>query len=185
MNEEIFAGPVAELRAVLEAREARVERRQDVLSRWGMPIVTVTPIMPGPIKDCAASRRVQQSAIDALENLFRARRWLARKLCAEAGPTGPEALFAVEAPSNKLKRALIGLETNEPWGRLWDLDVTDPQLGALSRQILGLPVRRCIVCDEPAHACARSRAHALDELLHAIQLILNEAPGLSSRDASP
>ena len=104
---------------------------------------------------------------------------------AEAGPTGPEALFAVEAPSDELKRALIVLETAEPLGRLWDLDVIDPRLGALSRRSLGLPVRRCIVCDEAAHACARSRAHSLAELLRAIEVILNEAPGLSSRDASP
>ena len=84
-------------------------------------------------------------------------------------------MFAVEAASDELKRALVNLETADPLGRLWDLDVTDPQRGALSRRGLGLPVRRCIVCDEPAHACARSRAHSLAELLRAIEVILNAA----------
>ena len=175
MDEELFAGPVAELEAVLAAREARVARRLDALSRLGLPIVTVTPVMPGPIKDCPASRRLQQSALDAVENLFRARQWSGTRLWAESAPTGLEALFAVEASSDEIKRALINLETAEPLGRLWDLDVIDPRLGALSRRSLGLPVRRCILCDEAAHACARSRAHSLAELFRAIEVILNTA----------
>ncbi len=183
MDEELFAGPVAELEAVLAAREARVARRQDALSRSGLPIVTVTPVMPGPIKDCPASRRLQQSALDARENLFRARRWSATRLWAETAPTGPEALFAVEAPSDELKRTLINLETAEPLGRLWDLDVIDPRLGVLSRRSLGLPVRRCILCDEAAHACARSRAHSVAELLRAIEVILNTAQSSSATRA--
>ncbi len=134
MDEELFAGPVAELEAVLAAREARVARRQDALSRLGLPIVTVTPVMPGPITDCPASRGVQQAALDALENLFRARQWSASRLSAETARTGPEAMFSVEAPSDELKRALVGLETAEPLGRLWDLDVTDPRRGPLSRR---------------------------------------------------
>lgn len=175
MDESLFSGPVAELEAVLAARDARVARRQDALSGLGRPVVTVTPVMPGPVKDCAASRRVQQAALDALQQLFRDREWPARLISTEAGPTGPEALYAVEAAPEALKRALVDLETAAPLGRLWDLDVTDPQLGALSRRGLGLPVRRCMICDEPAHGCARSRAHSLPELLGAIETILNAA----------
>ena len=84
-------------------------------------------------------------------------------------------MIAVEAPPGELKRALVDLEAAEVLGRLWDLDVTDPILGALSRQDFGLPVRRCLVCDEPAHACARSRAHSLSELLEVIEVILKTA----------
>ncbi len=173
MNQALFSGPVAELAAVLAAREARVARRREVLSRLGRPTVGVSPVMPGPVKDCAASRRMHGAALDALERLFRDREWPATLVWTDTGATGPEALYAVEADAGDLKRALIDLETTHPMGRLWDLDVTDPRLGALSRRALGLPVRRCIVCDQPAHACARSRAHPLPELLGAIARILN------------
>ena len=175
MDEALFAGPVADLEAVLAAREARAARRQDALSRLGLPVVTVTPVTPGPVKDCPASRRLQQSALDALERLFDARRWPAQTLWSETAATGPEAALAVDAPSGALKRALVDLETTDPLGRLWDLDVADPSCGALSRRSLGLPVRRCILCDQPAHACARSRAHPLDDLRSAIEAILNGA----------
>jgi holo-ACP synthase len=176
MHEALFAGPEVGLDAVLCAREARVERRREAVSRLGAPVVTVSPVMPGPVKDCPASRRLQQAALDALENLFRERRWPAIPVWAEMAPTGPEALIGVEADPFELKRALVGLETSHSLGRLWDLDVTDPGYGALSRRRLGLPVRRCFVCDEPAHVCARSRAHPLDELLGAIKGIFNAAP---------
>ena len=136
-------------------------------------MVTVTPVMPGPVKDCAASRRLHEGALDALAHVFRDREWPATLVWADVGPTGPAALYAVEADPDELKRALIDLETTHPMGRLWDLDVTDPRLGALSRRSLSLPVRRCLLCDEPAHACARSRAHPLAELLGAIERILN------------
>lgn len=175
MDEALFSGPAAELEAVLGARDARVARRQDVLSRFGRPTITVTPVMPGPVKDCVASRRLQEAAIEAIERYLLDRKRPATLLYAEVGRAGPEALYAVEADSEQLKRAMIDLETAHPMGRLWDLDVTDPQIGALSRRSLGLPVRQCIVCDEPAHACARSRAHPLPELLGAIERILNES----------
>lgn len=176
VDEALFSGPVAELEAVLAAREARVARRQDALSRLAPPMVSITPVMPGPVKDCAASRRLQRAALDALERLCQCRDWSFELLWSQVGAAGPEALYAVDAPVDELKRALVDLETVDPLGRLWDLDVTDPKLGALSRRGLGLPVRRCIVCDQPAHACARSRAHSLPELLGAIEDILHAAP---------
>lgn len=173
MDEALFAGTEAGLDAVLAAREARVARRQDALSRLGLPVVTVTPVMPGPVKDCLASRHLQQAALGALADLFRERQWPANQVRAEMATTGPEALIGVAADPFELKRALVELETSHPLGRLWDLDVTDPRHGDLSRRGLGLPVRRCFICDEPAHVCARSRAHPLDAVLGAIKDTLN------------
>ena len=125
---------------------------------------------------------LHEAAIDALEGVFCERNWPATRVWQEAGPTGPAALYAVEADPNELKRALIDLETRHTMGRLWDLDVTDPEVGALSRRSLGLPVRRCLLCGEAAHACARSRAHPLAELLGAVERILN---GSSSSRSAP
>jgi holo-ACP synthase len=169
LREALFSGVEPELEAVLAAREARVARRQAALSRSGLPAVSISPVMPGPVKDCPASRHLQEAALDALDKLFQERRWLASRVWAVTGPTGPNALIVVDAPAVELKRALIELEATHPLGRLWDLDVTDPRSGGLSRRGLGLPVRRCLICDEPAHVCSRSRAHSLDALLGAIE----------------
>ncbi|MFD2181853.1 citrate lyase holo-[acyl-carrier protein] synthase [Rhodoplanes azumiensis] len=164
------AGPAVTIEAMLAARERRVARRRDAFAvRPDRPLVTLSVVMPGPVKDCAVSRTAAAAARDALDRLFAARGFAATRLATEIGPTGPEDLIAVEADPRALKRALVELEELHPLGRLWDLDVAAPGDRAVSRRDLGLPPRRCLVCDAPAHACARSRAHPLDALLTAME----------------
>ncbi|MDC7785064.1 citrate lyase holo-[acyl-carrier protein] synthase [Rhodoplanes sp. TEM] len=164
------AGPAVTIEAMLAARERRVARRRDAFARRPeVPLVTVSVVMPGPVKDCALSRDAAAAARTALDRLFAAHGWPATTLVEAAGPTGPEALVAVAAEPRALKRALVMLEETDPLGRLWDLDVAAPGDRAISRRDLGLAPRRCLVCDAPAHACARSRAHPLDALLTAME----------------
>ncbi|MBK5957025.1 citrate lyase holo-[acyl-carrier protein] synthase [Rhodoplanes elegans] len=163
------AGPAVTIEAMLAARERRVARRRDAFALPDRALVTLSVVMPGPVKDCELSRTTATAARDALDRLFAARGFSATTLAAESGPTGPEALIAVAADPRALKRALVELEELHPLGRLWDLDVAAPGDRAVSRRDLGLPPRRCLVCDAPAHACARSRAHPLDALLTAME----------------
>ena len=81
--------------------------------------------------------------------------------------TGPEWMAAVVASAPDLKLKLCELEDQEPLGRLWDLDVIVAD-GPLSRSVFGIPPRKCLICDEEAHTCARSRAHSMAELEDAI-----------------
>ncbi|MDR3515385.1 MAG: citrate lyase holo-[acyl-carrier protein] synthase [Azospirillaceae bacterium] len=159
------AGPVVVLEQLLQAREDRVIRRNAVLAWHRGPVVAVSVVMPGPVKDCLLARRVQAAALDALVAACADRGWPAHAVYAETPPSGPEALFAVTAAAEAVKRAMIELEDQHPLGRLWDLDVIAPDRHALSRRALGFAPRRCLVCQEPAHACARSQAHGLDGLL--------------------
>jgi holo-ACP synthase len=110
-----------------------------------------------------------EAALGALELLLDGRGWpvLSRDLRLDL--TGPEALLVVDAKALELKGATVTLEDGHPLGRLWDMDVIDPDRGSISRRALKLPPRRCLLCGEAAHACARSRAHPLPELLGAIR----------------
>lgn len=165
-----WAGPAVTIEAVLAARDRRVERRREAFARRpDAPIVTISVVMPGPVKDCDLSRRTAAAARDALDRLFAERGWPAATVAVETGPTGPEAMLAVEAEPGPLKQALVSLEETHPLGRLWDLDVAASADRAVSRRDLGLPPRRCLVCDAPAHACARSRAHPHATLLAAME----------------
>ena len=70
------------------------------------------------------------------------------------------------------------MEEGSDLGRLFDLDVlipdeTFPQ--SISRSRLGAAPRRCLLCEEDAKACARSRAHTMDQLLEKINEILSNA----------
>ena len=156
------------LEQVLDSRDRRAERQAAALGRFGLPLVSVTIVMPGAVKDSPLSRSLLTEARSALDHLFADSGWAVRLSQSLFEPTGPEALYAVEAEAQTLKRAMVALEDQHPLGRLWDLDVHCPRAGSLSRRSLGLRPRPCLVCDDDAHACARSQRHPLPYLLKAI-----------------
>ncbi len=54
-----------------------------------------------------------------------------------------------------------------------DIDVICPQNGLVGRQSLGESQRRCLLCDEPAHACARSRRHDTDLVVARVEQMID------------
>jgi holo-ACP synthase len=161
------------LEEVLLNREQRVLRQRKAIATFGRPLVSITLVNPGPVKDTAAMRQLMGHALHALDRLMKQREWplFDRDVLFDA--TGPEALLVIDADARALKQATVRIEEEHPLGRLWDLDVLAPLQGAISRKDLGLPPRRCLLCAEEAHACARSRAHSLPELQNAIEEILH------------
>ncbi|MCK1341569.1 holo-ACP synthase [Bradyrhizobium sp. GM0.4] len=167
-------GAEVSLDQMLAAREQRAARQASALACFNKPIVSMTVVMPGPVKDGWLSRRVLSEALKQLEAMSDKRSW--RVLSREVlwRETGPEALYVIDAEARMLKSATVALEENQPIGRLWDLDVLTPGRGLLSRQELGFRPRRCLVCGQPAHACGRSRLHPLEELLSTIARIVHD-----------
>ncbi|MBK1687969.1 citrate lyase holo-[acyl-carrier protein] synthase [Rubrivivax gelatinosus] len=160
------------LEQMLAAREERVRSQQAALAAHGLPLLSLTLVAPGPVKDSAALREVFCVALARLEALCRERGWRVAACRAWRQVTGCEALLAIDADAVQLKRAAVALEDTHALGRLWDLDVLGLDGRSLSRTALGLAPRRCLVCDEAAHACARSRAHPLEQLQAAIARLL-------------
>ena len=77
------------------------------------------------------------------------------------------------------KRQAVTLEDRHPLGRLFDLDVCsqagpDGLLVPLSREDLGLPPRRCLLCGEPARYCMRAHTHTQEELMAQIERMVQE-----------
>jgi holo-ACP synthase len=159
--------PVA-LAAMLERREARVARQRTLADRHGLPVVTLTLVFPGPVKNCADARSVFAAALEAIRRMLDGAGHAIEAAEESLLATGPEGMFVVDADPLELKRALVGLEERHPLGRLWDLDVVTREGYGVGRAQLGLPPRRCLVCAEPAHACARARRHPLAELQRVI-----------------
>ncbi|SFB78196.1 citrate lyase holo-[acyl-carrier protein] synthase [Tropicimonas isoalkanivorans] len=167
-NEDPFAGPPVSLTDMLRARERRVALRQSTQDWLGVPAVTVTVVMPGAVKDCPMSRLLASEACRAVSDVFHRMHWHADTVLSETYATGPETLFAVSTLAKPLKLTMIDLEETHPLGRLWDIDVHDGTGTAVSRSVVGRAPRQCLLCEQPAHACARSRAHALAELREAM-----------------
>ena len=59
-----------------------------------------------------------------------------------------------------------------PLGRLMDIDVLSAPGQHVSRTTLGQAPRKCLVCGGMAAACTRSRAHPVEQLIAAIDDLL-------------
>jgi holo-ACP synthase len=163
------SGVPVSLDAMLERRDARVAGQRSLLARFGRPVVSLTLVNPGPVKDTAQARYVFDRGQAAIGAALAAAGHAVLASEHAFFATGPEALQAVDADPLALKRTLVALEEQHPLGRLWDADVIGPGGKAVSRQQLGLPARRCLICEQPAHACARSGTHPLADLRRAIK----------------
>lgn len=84
-------------------------------------------------------------------------------------PTGPEAILLSSEDKETVKKQMISIEENFALGRLYDLDV----LG-ISRNDLDVNPRKCLICEDEAHNCSRSKRHSLKDVLSRIdQMIEN------------
>lgn len=167
-------GPQVGLEAMLAAREARVARQAAARAQHGLPLLSLTLVSPGPVKDGTQVRQAFAVALARLDELCLRAGWAVRSRECVFAATGPEALYVVDGPAVAIKRAAVALEDSHPLGRLWDMDVLHPDGSIFSRRLLGEPARRCLVCGGAAHACARSRAHPLEELLGVIDRMIEE-----------
>lgn len=152
----------ASLLDILDARERRVAKQKELLAQFQKPLLCFTMNIPGPVKldrDVSigfyVGCRLLQNALAGQSILHREAHW---------ENTGCVAYYVVDLPAAQLKGIAIDIEQTEMIGRLFDMDVLDVDGQKLSREALGQPRRRCLLCDNDAVICARSRAHALEEL---------------------
>lgn len=178
MSLEVFNGPAVTLPEMLEARDRRASEQHRLLAgaSEGSSLLSATLAIPGPVKTSPVLFRVFCELMDAAEVALGGTRVLARTDL--GGPTGAERLMLVELDGAALKRAMVGVEESHPLGRLIDLDVVGVGPGGnlvpMQRTELGFPARTCLICGGPAKACARSRAHSVEEMQQRIATIIEE-----------
>lgn len=164
--------PRVELADMLTARERRAAIQRDLLSSCQAPVISFTMNIPGPVKLLPHVTDAFQDGARAVEEALSRRQipLLRREMIREK--TGWEAFFCADASPETLKEITVAIEDRDPVGRLYDMDVIRTDGSKVSREDLHLPGRKCLLCGEPAHACARSRRHSVEELTEEIQRIL-------------
>ena len=173
--EKIFDGPVVTLDEVLDNKTSRVERRQAMLSDGFFSgvicLVSFALNIPGEVKQFPLARAAFQEGVAALHDA------LGELILRESSvdkSTGSEALMVVNAEPLMVKERTAAIEDTHSLGRLFDMDVLDGAGEPISRQTLGAPPRRCLICGKDAKVCGRSRAHSLDALRLEIARHLND-----------
>lgn len=147
---------------ILEAREERVDLQRELQKVYMKPLLVHRVNMPGQQKDTPLSQTIFNSVEAALKARFTGR-IIAEKMLRSA--EGPVMIRLLDGSPEVLKAEAMAVENEHPLGRFVDLDVYDLHGTSLSRNTAGHGPRLCYVCSRPAHVCARSQSHSLEELL--------------------
>ena len=152
-------GKTVALDAVLAARDARVARQQAMLQQGGV-LLSLTLVAPGAVKRSPLLDAIFAAALAALRPHVDD----ARARIEAVDDSGHHALYLLDGEAHDWKTRMLALENRAPLARLWDIDIIDRDGVAISRRDLGLPPRRCLICDDDAKSCARTRRHNIGEL---------------------
>lgn len=160
---------------LLAARDRRAEKQTGLLTRFQKPLICLTMNIPGPVKDTPLIRKGFRLGCRMVRDQLQGEGFpllYTRELFL---PTGCEGYYIVDAPAQRLKTLMGELEDSRPVARLFDLDVLTPDGGVLERGTLGLAPRKCLLCDQPAKVCGRSRTHGLPALTGQVEALLLQA----------
>ena len=152
----------ATLQEILDAREKRASKQKELLAQYGKTLLCFTMNIPGPEKwnrDIAIGFYL---GCWFVEDALRGHKILYKERIIQNA--GSESYYVVDIPPRQLKEMVMELEEIDPVGRLFDIDVMTLDDGKISRKDLGHGPRKCLICDNDAAICARTRAHGLDAL---------------------
>jgi len=156
------------LEEVLAYREKRLRRRQELLSEYPFPLACLGLNIPGEYKDFLWARRCFQEEIEAFKFALEAEGLAVSYEERGEENSGYTAYVSVDTGPDTLKALAVRLEDTHPLGRLFDIDIHEPDGTKLSRK----RARQCLVCSESGFVCARSRAHTPEELNAALLRIM-------------
>lgn len=162
------------LEQMLKARDERAEKQKELIAEYGLPLISFTVNIPGTRKNTALSNSIFREGLSELLKKLRSSGKAAVYQESRNLMTGSEAYVVLNMEEPALKELSLQIENNHFLGRLWDFDVIGRDERAVSRVACGYPKRKCLLCEEDAHVCARSRAHSVEELLNRIQWIADE-----------
>jgi holo-ACP synthase CitX len=154
------------LHAILQAKEQRAEVTAMITKKYCATVVVITLNIPGGRKN----RSWTADCLDIGRNLFtQALKRMFPDVAYQnewrnTTSAGPEYRSVVDLPAVVVKETAITVEESSPMGRLLDIDVYDSAGRSVTRGELKYASRPCLLCDRPAHECARSRRHAPTEI---------------------
>lgn len=157
-----------EVRDILSARDERAENQRAMLERHGRPLVSFTLNIAGSIKLDEDILRAYREGRSRIENVLNINRLAVLDVREKIAFTGCECLWSVDANAAEIKRRMQMIEEADEIGRLFDIDV----IAADGCKIERKTARKCLICAEDVHICARSRRHSAEELFERAKEII-------------
>ena len=158
------------LNEILTGREERVRIRNRHLSE-NIFVCQVILNIPGYPKRMPNDEKAVESLGRAFIDKWTHLPQLEKKITNAAGACWVGFFLGDQAAAKKAKEIAVNIEEKNPEGRIFDIDIIVPEK-TITRSDLGLPSRKCLICDRPAKECARDRRHSYEELRSVIEKLI-------------
>jgi holo-ACP synthase/triphosphoribosyl-dephospho-CoA synthase len=152
------------LQDMLDAREKRVSEQKKILSEYNMTLISFTLNIPGSFKQFPLAEKTFEEGKRLICSHLKRHNMNTEFAKDNSSRTGYEIFYAVNSESSCIKRLMVDIEDSCMVGRIFDIDVLNSQGEKISRADIEKEGRSCLLCDEFAHVCSRSKVHNKEEL---------------------
>jgi holo-ACP synthase CitX len=145
---------------ILNAREERSKHIEELMKRHPHDTIVILKLnVVGPHKNPVHMRFMCMLFDHLLSKEFDYKLLTKKRI---QSMDGDYIYYVVQEEASIVKERTMVIEDNHAFGRLVDIDVYYKK--QLSRNELQCGMRRCLICDNYAHICARSQAHSIEEI---------------------
>lgn len=128
-------------------------------------LISFSVNMVGDIKVNPASAFIFQQGLDAIFKVCDDAPLTIRKQQKFMSKAGTHYIMSIEhIAALELKRLMMQIEIQHPLGRFMDIDVISVNGRPVSRSMLNLEPRQCMVCTNNAKNCARNQTHSVKDI---------------------
>ena len=155
---------------ILIWREKRVAIQNEMIKKYRNPVISFTMNIPGPIKTNDEIKKAFDIGKKLILEKLKENNIEVLEIKELDENTGNELFISVNSTAEKIKNITVAIEESSELGRLFDIDVIDINFEKLSRKSF----RKCLICEEQAQECGRSRKHSIEELQNKVEEILKK-----------
>ena len=160
---------------MMEARDHRVEMQRSIIGNTGHPVICFMLNVPGPHKVSEDFSWAFHEGVSRIKHKLEANDFRIVYEETEEIVTGYVFYASVDSDPVSIKKATCEIEEADRLGRIFDIDVIKTDGTKVSREEFGMSPRRCLMCGEEAHICARNRTHKVSEMVEEIKMIIRNA----------
>lgn len=149
---------------VLDAREQRWEMRKNLAEKCNCCIITVTLCIP---VDFRTDEEFWKIFLGLCKTFYRNLIIRDNTVHSEGyirSEDGPAFFISTKVEAKEIKKICVEAEETIPGGRMLDIDVMNRDKVQICRSDIGLPPRKCFICDNPAYLCVSRRLHSSDQI---------------------
>lgn len=157
---------------ILASRDFRSRMQKQLIEKYKLPLIVFTLNIVGPVKAFSLARKTFYEGLSTIKKQLVVSSFniVKEEICEKT--TGYEAYLVVDGDVVEIKQSMLEVEEASSLGRLFDIDVIDTKLNKLSRANFNRPFRKCLICNNAAFECSRSRKHEKDEIfLRSIEIM--------------